>query len=90
MNRHSEADDDIARRAYRRYEERGRTDGDDQADWFAAEREREQELRQTTPVEAEEPVTIRPLPVAETGPRRRVAVRRPGTARGVPPARPGS
>jgi hypothetical protein len=48
MNRYSEADDDVARRAYRRYEERGRTDGDDQADWFAAEREREEEARQTT------------------------------------------
>jgi hypothetical protein len=31
--------DDIARRAYERYELRGRTDGDDQDDWFEAERE---------------------------------------------------
>jgi hypothetical protein len=29
----------IARRAYQRYEERGRDDGWDQEDWFEAERE---------------------------------------------------
>jgi hypothetical protein len=29
----------VARRAYQRYEERGREDGHDQDDWFAAERE---------------------------------------------------
>ncbi len=49
MDSNFEADDDVARRAYRRYEERGRTDGDDQADWFAAEREREEEARKTAP-----------------------------------------
>jgi len=31
--------DEIARRAYDRYEKRGRTDGHDQADWYDAERE---------------------------------------------------
>ena len=31
--------DQIARRAYDRYQERGREDGRDQEDWFAAEQE---------------------------------------------------
>jgi hypothetical protein len=31
--------DQVARRAYERYEERGREDGRDQEDWFAAEQE---------------------------------------------------
>jgi len=33
------ADDDIARRAYQRYEERGREPGHDVDDWLHAERE---------------------------------------------------
>ena len=36
---HEPTRDDIAQRAYRRYEERGRAEGNDQADWFEAERE---------------------------------------------------
>ena len=32
-------DDLVARRAFQRYEERGREDGHDQEDWFEAERE---------------------------------------------------
>jgi len=35
----------IARRAYELYEERGKTDGDDQADWFRAEQEVDQHIR---------------------------------------------
>lgn len=36
----SRGDEDlVARRAYQRYEERGREDGHDQDDWFEAERE---------------------------------------------------
>jgi hypothetical protein len=38
MAEHDERDE-IARRAYQRYEERGRADGNDQDDWFEAERE---------------------------------------------------
>ena len=34
--------DRIAERAYERYESRGRQDGNDQEDWFEAEREFEQ------------------------------------------------
>jgi hypothetical protein len=37
----------IARRAYQRYEERGRDDGRDQEDWFEAERD----LQSDTPRE---------------------------------------
>ena len=37
---------EIERRAYRRYEERGRADGDDQADWFEAEREARESYEQ--------------------------------------------
>ena len=39
--------DDIARRAYRRYEERGRAGGSDQADWFEAEREAREGARKS-------------------------------------------
>jgi hypothetical protein len=35
--------EDIERRAYRRFEERGRTHGDDQTDWLEAEREAREE-----------------------------------------------
>jgi hypothetical protein len=35
--------DMVARRAYQRFEERGRQDGADQEDWFAAERELREE-----------------------------------------------
>lgn len=46
MAQDSERDrDEIARRAYRRYEERGRADGNDQADWYEAEREAREEAR---------------------------------------------
>jgi hypothetical protein len=40
--------DDIARRAYERYEARGREDGHDQEDWFEAEREAQNRERQNT------------------------------------------
>lgn len=47
MNEENRIDpDDIARRAYRRFEARGRTDGDDQSDWFEAEREARDEAQQ--------------------------------------------
>lgn len=40
MNRHGSVDEsDIARRAYRRYEERGFEHGHDVEDWLEAERE---------------------------------------------------
>jgi len=33
------SNEEIARRAYNRWEQSGRRDGDDQSDWFAAEKE---------------------------------------------------
>lgn len=37
--------DEIARRAFDRYERRGRADGDDQGDWYAAEQELRESVR---------------------------------------------
>ena len=45
---HDRSYDEIARRAYERFEERGRADGNDQADWFEAERELRNRQRQTS------------------------------------------
>lgn len=42
MDKHKNEDanrEDISRRAHERYQERGGQDGDDQSDWFEAERE---------------------------------------------------
>lgn len=43
--------DRISRRAHERYQERGGRDGDDQSDWFEAERE----IRERNRAEEEEP-----------------------------------
>ncbi|MGE3513117.1 MAG: DUF2934 domain-containing protein [Vicinamibacterales bacterium] len=72
--------DDIARRAYRRFEARGRTDGNDQSDWFEAEREaRDEAEQQGRPSAAESTGTA---PTAATGsegtPRTRSASARGG------------
>ena len=39
MERSNMDNDTVARRAYERYEERGRENGRDQEDWFAAEQD---------------------------------------------------
>jgi Protein of unknown function (DUF2934) len=39
--------EDIERRAYRRFEERGRAHGEDQADWFEAEREAREQVQRS-------------------------------------------
>ena len=45
---HAPTHEDIARRAYQRYEQRNRTPGRDQEDWFQAEAELRQRVRQET------------------------------------------
>jgi hypothetical protein len=50
VNVKSATDSDIAKRAYQKYEARGRTDGFDREDWAAAAHElRAEAMRQTGP-----------------------------------------